>query len=184
MDYTIQHSTVIDGTGAARFAADVLIRDGRIAEVAPHVPTVGEVIDARGMIVCPGFIDMHTHSQLVVFTEPDLPMKAAQGITTELFGQDGMATFPMVPQASAMWRTHLSGLDCNPPIDWDWQDAEQYLQRLPHPSVNIATLEAMATCGSVSWVWMTVRRQMTNSIVWACCWSNHWPRVPSVCPPA
>jgi N-acyl-D-amino-acid deacylase len=67
-------------------------------------------------------------------------MKAAQGITTELFGQDGMATFPMVPQASAMWRTHLSGLDCNPPSDWDWQDAEQYLQRLPHPSVNIATL--------------------------------------------
>ena len=88
MDYTIQHSTVIDGTGAARFAADVLIRDGRIAEVAPHVPPVGEVIDARGMIVCPGFIDMHTHSQLVVFTEPDLPMKAAQGITTELFGQE------------------------------------------------------------------------------------------------
>ena len=127
MDYTIQHGTVIDGTGAARFAADVLIRDGRIAEVAPHVPPVGEVIDARGMIVCPGFIDMHTHSQLVVFTEPDLPMKAAQGITTELFGQDGMVTFPMVPQASAMWRTHLSGLDCNPPIDWDWQEAEQYL---------------------------------------------------------
>ncbi len=140
MDYTIQHGTVIDGTGAARFAADVLLRDGRIAEIAPHLPPVGEVIEARGMIVCPGFIDMHTHSQLVVFTEPDLPMKAAQGITTELFGQDGMATFPMVPQASAMWRTHLSGLDCNPPIDWDWQDAEQYLQRLPHPSVNIATL--------------------------------------------
>jgi cytosine/adenosine deaminase-related metal-dependent hydrolase len=48
---------VVDGTGAARFAADVLIRDGRIAEIAPHLPPVGEVIDARGMIVCPGFID-------------------------------------------------------------------------------------------------------------------------------
>lgn len=140
MDYTIQHGTVIDGTGAARWDADVLIRAGRIAEIAPHLPPVGEVIDATGLIVCPGFIDMHTHSQLVIFTEPDLPMKAAQGITTELFGQDGMATFPMVPQASAMWRTHLSGLDCNPPIDWDWQDAAQYLDRLPRPSVNIATL--------------------------------------------
>jgi N-acyl-D-amino-acid deacylase len=79
MDYTIEHGTVIDGTGAARFAADVLIRDGRVAEVASHLPSVGEVIDARGTIVCPGFIDMHTHSQLVVFTEPDLPMKAAVG---------------------------------------------------------------------------------------------------------
>jgi N-acyl-D-amino-acid deacylase len=108
MDYSIQHGIVIDGTGAARFAADMLIREGRIAEVAPHLPPIGEVIEASGMIVCPGFIDMHTPSQLVVFTESDLPMKAAQGITTELFGQDGMATFPMLPQASAMWRTHLS----------------------------------------------------------------------------
>lgn len=140
MDYTIQQGTVIDGTGAARFAADVHIRDGKIAAVGPQLPAVGEVIHAQGLIVCPGFIDMHTHSQLVVFTDPDLPMKAAQGITTELFGQDGMATFPMVPQAAAMWRTQLSGLDCNPPIDWNWQDAEQYIHRLPHPSVNIATL--------------------------------------------
>src|SRR5512145_3312896 len=118
MDYTIQQGTVIDGTGAARFAADMLIRAGKIAEVAPRLPLLGQGIDASGMIVCPGFIDMHTHSQLVVFTEPDLPMKAAQGITTELFGQDGMATFPMVPQASATWRTHLWRLDCNRPIDW------------------------------------------------------------------
>jgi N-acyl-D-amino-acid deacylase len=66
MDYTIQHGTVIDGTGTARCAADVLLRNGKIAEVAPHLPPVGEVIEARGMIVCPGFIDMH--SQLVVFT--------------------------------------------------------------------------------------------------------------------
>lgn len=140
MDYTIQHGTVIDGTGEARFVADILLRDGKIAEIAPDLSAVGQVIDAQGMIVCPGFIDMHTHSQLVVFTDPDLPMKAAQGITTELFGQDGMAAFPMLPQASAMWRTHLSGLDCNPPIEWDWQDAEQYCQRLPRPGVNIATL--------------------------------------------
>ena len=41
MDYTIQHGTVIDGTGAARFAADVLLRDGKIAEVAPHLPSIG-----------------------------------------------------------------------------------------------------------------------------------------------
>ncbi|MGE3539100.1 MAG: amidohydrolase family protein [Candidatus Tectimicrobiota bacterium] len=140
MDYTIQHGTVIDGTGASRYAADVLIRDGKIAAVAPELPPVGQVINAQGCIVCPGFIDMHTHSQLVVFTDPDLPMKAAQGITTELFGQDGMATFPMVPEATDLWRTQLSGLDCNPPIEWNWQDAEQYRQRLPRPSVNIATL--------------------------------------------
>ncbi|MFQ5851109.1 MAG: amidohydrolase family protein [Candidatus Binatia bacterium] len=140
MDYTIQHGLVIDGTGVQRFAADVLMCDGTIAEVASHLPPVGEVIDASGMIVCPGFIDMHTHSQLVVFSDPDLPMKVAQGITTELFGQDGLATFPMVPGASAMWRTYLSGLDCNPSIDWNWGNTNQYLHRLPRASVNIATL--------------------------------------------
>lgn len=140
MEYTIQNGSVIDGTGTSRFQADVLIRDDKIVDVAPSLPAVGQTIDASGMIVCPGFIDMHTHSQLVVFTEPDLPMKASQGITTELFGQDGMATFPMVPSVTGVWRTQLSGLDCNPPIDWNWRDAEQYLQRLPHTSVNIATL--------------------------------------------
>lgn len=140
MEYTIQHGTVIDGTSAPRFRADVLVREGKIAAVAPQLPPRGEVIDATGMIVCPGFIDLHTHSQLVVFTDPDLPMKVAQGITTELFGQDGMAPFPMRPEAVPTWRTHLSGLDCNPPIDWDWRDAEGYLQRLPRASVNIATL--------------------------------------------
>lgn len=140
MDFTIRHGTVIDGTGRPRYVADVLVREGKIAAVEPSLSPVGEVIDANGMIVCPGFIDMHTHSQLVVFAEPDLPMKVAQGITTELFGQDGLGTFPMVADASAMWRTHLSGLDCNPLIDWNWRDAEQYLHRLPRPSVNVATL--------------------------------------------
>ncbi len=140
MDYTIQHGTVIDGTGAPRFKADVQIRDGQVTEVAPNLPLVGEVIDASELIVCPGFIDMHTHSQLVIFEDPSLTMKVAQGITTELFGQDGMATFPMIPEAITMWRTHVSGLDCNPEIDWDWHDAEEYMHRLPRPSVNIATL--------------------------------------------
>ena len=140
MDFTIKHGTVIDGTGGPRFAADVLVRNGKIAAVGQNFTPVGELIDASGMIVCPGFIDMHTHSQLVVFAEPDLTMKVAQGITTELFGQDGLGTFPMVADASPIWRTHLSGLDCNPPIDWNWQDAEQYLDRLPRPSVNVATL--------------------------------------------
>ncbi len=140
MDFTIKHGTLIDGTGGPRFAADVMVRNGKIAAVEQGLPPTGEVIDAGGMIVCPGFIDMHTHSQLVIFADPDLPMKVAQGITTELFGQDGLGTFPMVADASALWRTHLSGLDCNPPIDWNWQGAEQYLDRLPRPSVNVATL--------------------------------------------
>ena len=140
MNFTIKHGTLIDGTGKPRYVADVLVRDGKIAAVEPSLPPVGEVVDADGMIVCPGFIDMHTHSQLVVFADPNLPMKVAQGITTELFGQDGLGTFPMVADASAMWRTHLSGLDCNPLIDWNWRDAEQYLHRLPRPSVNVATL--------------------------------------------
>ena len=94
------------------------------------------------MIVCPGFIDMHTHSQLVVFTKfPDLPMKAAQGITTELFrARTAWRPFRWCPRRLPCGARTSLGLDCNPPIDWDWQDAEQYLHRLPHPSVNIATL--------------------------------------------
>lgn len=60
MNFTIKHGTLIDGTGEPRYVADVLVRDGKIAAVEPSLPPVGEVIDADGMIVCPGFIDMHT----------------------------------------------------------------------------------------------------------------------------
>lgn len=138
--YTLTNATIIDGTGQPRYAGDLIVGNGKIKAVGTDLGAAGEVVDVAGRVVCPGFIDMHTHSQLVAFVDPGLPAKVAQGITTELFGQDGLGAYPMIPTAVEGWRTHLSGLDCNPAIDWNWQNAGSYLSRLPRPAANIASL--------------------------------------------
>ena len=95
----IRGGTVIDGTGSTRYAADVRVTDGRIAEVAPSLAagSVGErVIDAGGRIVCPGFIDVHTHDDQMVLGSPEMLPKISQGVTTVVVGNCGISLAPLV----------------------------------------------------------------------------------------
>ena len=86
----IRNGMVVDGTGKPCFPGDVLIQGERIADIGAHLTEidVDQVIDASGLIVAPGFIDTHSHSDLMSLVEPDLLPKIMQGITTEVFGQD------------------------------------------------------------------------------------------------
>ena len=78
--------------------ADVAILGGRIAAVGKLAEDwAGEVIDADGLAVCPGFIDGHAHSEISVWQSPDCLAKASQGITTELAGQCGISAYPVLP---------------------------------------------------------------------------------------
>ena len=87
--------TVIDGTGAAAYRADVAIADGRIEAVGDLSAAVrGETIDASGQVVCPGFIDMHAHSDVSMLDDPGGESKAYQGVTTEVVGNCGSSAFP------------------------------------------------------------------------------------------
>src|SRR4029453_12151132 len=98
-DLLIKHGTVIDGTGAPGVAADVGGRGGRITPVAPTLQ--GEAvraIDARGRVVAPGFIDVHTHSDFTLLTAPGADSKVRQGITTEVVGNCGFSPAPVRPQ--------------------------------------------------------------------------------------
>ena len=91
-DVVIENGHIIDGTGSPWYAADVGIRDGRIAAIG-HLG--GEAatrrLDARGKIVAPGFIDMLGQSELTILVNPHLPSKIFQGITTEITGDGGSA---------------------------------------------------------------------------------------------
>ncbi len=92
----IEHGTVVDGTGAPGYRAGVAVRDGRI-ELVPEGDDrpAGVRIDASGLVVAPGFIDLHSHSGLMIFSDPLHEPKVRQGVTTEVIGVDGLSYAPI-----------------------------------------------------------------------------------------
>jgi N-acyl-D-amino-acid deacylase len=94
----IRHGTVIDGTRAPRYAADVAIEDGRIAAIGDLKNARADAeIDASGKIVAPGFIDAHTHDDRLLLSAPDMAPKASQGVTTVVAGNCGISLAPAPP---------------------------------------------------------------------------------------
>ena len=94
----VQQARVVDGTGVPAVVADVRIRGDRIIEVAPRLaPRPGEQVrDARGLVLAPGFIDVHSHADRGLLTDPDATTQTRQGITTMLVGQDGESAYPLL----------------------------------------------------------------------------------------
>ena len=141
----IENGTIVDGSGADGFAGAVGIRDGRLTIVLGE--TDAEVaanrIDATGMVVAPGFIDLHSHSGLMIFADPLHEPKVRQGITTEVIGVDGLSYAPIPDPQDLEALAHMNaGLDGRPDIAYDWGSVESYLDRLDEvrPSVNLAFL--------------------------------------------
>ena len=95
-DAVIRNGTVIDGTGASGFAADVAVTGDRIVAVGKLPAGAGEVeIDAGGSVVAPGFIDAHTHDDRLLLSEPTMAAKASQGVTTVVCGNCGVSLAPL-----------------------------------------------------------------------------------------
>ena len=98
-DTLIRGGTVIDGTGAPVRLADVGVRGDCIAVVGDlAAASATQVVDAAGLVVCPGFIDAHSHSDAFLLIEPDAPSKVSQGVTTEVVGQCGASAAPLFGQ--------------------------------------------------------------------------------------
>jgi len=96
MDLVIRGGTVIDGTKAPRFDADVAVKDGRIAAIGDLTGcTAAQTLDATGRIVAPGFIDAHTHDDMAVISHPDMDFKVSQGVTTVVAGNCGISAAPL-----------------------------------------------------------------------------------------
>src|SRR6185503_13345582 len=121
-DLLIRNGRLVDGTGSPWYAADIGIRDGRIAAIGRLADkTARQTIDAANHVVAPGFIDMLGQSELTVLDEPTLPSKIFQGITTEITGEGGSAA-PLndaIVKADKVDYEHLKVLP-------DWRTFAQY----------------------------------------------------------
>ena len=96
-DLTIINGHVIDGTGKPRYKANIYVTDGKIVKIDSSGPTTGEsVIDAKGLIICPGFIDMHSHADLTLFGNRRADSFIHQGVTTLYVTPDGWSPAPVI----------------------------------------------------------------------------------------
>src|SRR6202789_3610165 len=132
-EVVVRNGHIIDGTGSPWYAADIGIRGGKIAAIGrlEGAPALRS-IDAHGMVVAPGFIDMLGQSELTILVDPRLPSKIYQGITTEITGE-GNSAAPLNPAMIAADRAGYDHLRITP----DWRTFRQYFARLEKQGMGI-----------------------------------------------
>ncbi|MDN3296623.1 D-aminoacylase [Streptomyces ficellus] len=159
MDLVIRDVRVIDGTGGASYRADVGVTGGRIAAIRRKgEPSLrgARVLDAHGLALCPGFIDMHAHSDLALLRDPDHSAKAAQGVTLEVLGQDGLSYAPADDRTLDEVRTAIAGWNGDgSDVHADWRTVGGYLDRLDRQgiAVNAAYLIPQGTVRAYAMGW-------------------------------
>ncbi|MFI1209193.1 amidohydrolase family protein [Streptomyces sp. NPDC020802] len=167
MDLVIRDVDVVDGSGGPSYRADVGIERGRITTVVQEAAAAGclrpvarRVLDAEGLVLAPGFIDMHAHSDLALLRDPDHSAKAAQGVTLEVLGQDGLSYAPVDDRTLAEVRRSITGWNGDgDDIDFTWRSVGEYLDRLDHGfdgegiAVNAAYLVPQGTVRMLAVGW-------------------------------
>lgn len=131
LDVVIRNGRIVDGTGSPWFLGEIGIRGERIVAVRHRVrDEAAHTIDAAGQVISPGFIDMHTHSDLRVFAHPEEDSKLLQGITTALIGQDGLSVAPIDDANKVPMMQRVSGLLGTYLTEWTWNSMAEFLDRL------------------------------------------------------
>ena len=135
-DILIQGGTVVDGSGGPARVADLAVRGGRIAAVGSNLGPAQRVVDARGLLVTPGFVDIHTHYDGQATWDNQLTPSCWHGVTTAVFGNCGVGFAPVRPGSSDYLINLMEGVEDIPGtvlaegIDWCWESFAQYLDAL------------------------------------------------------
>lgn len=142
-DLLLRGGLIVDGDGGAPWVGDVLLRDGVIQATAPSIPVGVEtrILDVDGEVVAPGFIDIHTHSDVSLLHDGRGQSKILQGVTTEVVGNCGFSAAPVAAQNRRAQRELLAGLG-DDPIDVTWTSFDGYAEALEATgtAVNVAAL--------------------------------------------
>ena len=135
-DFVIRGGTVVDGTGAAPRQADVAIKDDKIVAVGTDLGEAKREIDATGMVVAPGWVDVHTHYDGQVTWDPHLTPSGWNGVTTIVMGNCGVGFAPVRPGQEDFLIQLMEGVEDIPGtalhegITWDWESFPEYLDKL------------------------------------------------------
>ena len=143
LDVLVKNAQIVDGTGAPAYEGSVGIRDGRIAALGEVTEQAHEVLDAQGRVVCPGFIDVHTHYDAQVFWDGTLSPSCYHGVTTVLGGFCGFSIAPLSEEAAPYLLNMLARVEGMPlnslqeGVPWNWESFGEYLGKLDgHLGVN------------------------------------------------
>src|SRR5262245_1229438 len=166
-DTVIAGATIVDGTGAKGFAGAVGMRreqsggSSRLtvlrdeAAIRDARALAHRTIDATGKVVAPGFVDLHSHSGLMILANPRHEAKVRQGVTSEVVGVDGLSYAPIQDHEQLAELVEMNaGLDGHPSIEFDWDSVPSYLDRFDAGvSVNIAMLvgNSALRLGAIGW---------------------------------
>jgi len=135
-DVLIRHGLIIDGSGRPAAIGDIALGGGRIA--APLTVDSKKIIDADGLAVTPGFIDIKTHSDFVLPINPKAESKVRQGVTTEIVGHCGFSVAPVLPGKAQLLADYLSG--GAPWLPFREMSFPEYLDTFPAVAVNTGML--------------------------------------------
>lgn len=155
LDLCFRGARVVDGAGNPWYRADVGVRGDRIVCVGSVDEPARRTLECDGLTLAPGFIDMHTHSDVQLLAHPDHACKVHQGVTLEVLGQDGLALAPTDDATMALLRAQLAGWNgAEPELDDSWRSVAEYLARfdgttavnvcylLPHATLRLLTVGA------------------------------------------
>jgi len=165
-DLVIKGGRVADGTGAPERTADIAVKDGRIAEVGKFSSPAHRTIDADGLVVTPGWIDVHTHYDAQVTWDPWLDASFVSGVTTAIFGNCGVGIAPVRPQDHAVLIEFMEGVEeisadaLRAALKWNWESFADYLDVL-EPMARSFDVGALVPHGPLR-LWAMGERVQTN----------------------
>ena len=158
-DVHIKGGMVVDGTRVPRFQADVWIKDGKIAQLGGRAPGgAKKVIDADGLIVAPGFVDLHTHYDAQIRWDPWCTISGWHGVTSVVLGNCGFGFAPVKPEFQersmlTMTRTEAIPYDSmKEGMSWDWETIPEYLDSLDRSAKGVNCIQYMPTASLMTYV--------------------------------
>ncbi len=142
-DIVIRGGTIIDGTGAPRFGADLAVANGTIAEIGRVSESGAETLDARGLVVAPGFVDPHTHYDAQICWDPLLTSSSWHGVTSLVMGNCGVGIAPCKAEVREIAAWDLVNVEAIPfdvlrkGITWDWESFPEFMDAAARRGLGI-----------------------------------------------